>query len=150
MTGIFNASIQIDAAPDVVFDHFTDPRLLVRWMGEYARLEAVNGGMFSVDIDGVLIRGHYTFLDRPRLIEIAWGEAGNEQMPPDSTRLSISLHPTENGTSLTLEHTGLAPAEAEKHAYGWPHFLARLEIAAPGGEPGPYPWAAGVNSNEVD
>jgi hypothetical protein len=39
-------------------------------MGDYARLEAVEGGVFSVDINGVLIRGHFVRVDRPRLLEI--------------------------------------------------------------------------------
>jgi len=51
--------IEISAPPDRVFDHLTQPDLLVRWMGDYARLEAVAGGEFSVDIDGVLIRGRF-------------------------------------------------------------------------------------------
>ncbi len=141
MSDTFNMSIHIKASPEVVFDHFVRPEMLVRWMGEYARLDAVAGGMFSVDIDGVLIRGEFLSLDRPRRIEIAWGEAGNTQMPPGATRLSILLEASKDGTALTLTHSGLTPAEAEKHAYGWPHFLDRLAVAAAGGDPGPYPWS---------
>jgi uncharacterized protein YndB with AHSA1/START domain len=142
MTDAFETSLRIEAEPEQVFDHFTNPELMVKWMGEFARLQAVEDGLFSVDIDGVLIRGSYRTLDRPRFIEIAWGEAGNAQMPPGSTCLTISLEPSDSGTLLTLKHSGLVPDEAEKHAYGWPHFLARLAIASTGGEPGPYPWNA--------
>ncbi len=140
MSETFTTSIEIEAPPDEVYDHFVRPELLVRWMGEFARLDAVAGGMFSVDIDGVLIRGEFTLLERPNRIEVAWGEAGNGDMPPGSTKLSISLTAVESGTFLELTHSGLVPAEAEKHAYGWPHFMARLAVAAPGGDPGPYPW----------
>jgi hypothetical protein len=35
------------------------PELLVRWMGDYARLEASAAGLFAVDINGVIIRGHF-------------------------------------------------------------------------------------------
>jgi uncharacterized protein YndB with AHSA1/START domain len=141
MSEAFSTSLHIEAPPEVVFDYFTRPELLVRWMGEYARLEAVNGGVFSVDISGVLIRGSFVAIDRPRRIEIAWGEAGNAEMPPGATTLEIALEPSGAGTQLTLVHSGLVGAELEKHAMGWPHFLARLGVAAAGGEPGPYPWA---------
>lgn len=140
MSETFRTSIHIMAPPETVFEHFVRPEKLVRWMGEYARLEAVAGGTFSVDIDGVLIRGEFITLDRPKRIEIAWGEAGNAEMPPGATRLEIDLEAVDDGTSLTLTHSGLTPEEAKKHGFGWPHFVARLAVAAPGGDPGPYPW----------
>lgn len=110
-------------------------------MGEHARLEARQGGEFSVDINGVLIRGHYVELDPPRRIEIAWGQLGNDAMPPGSTRVVIDLVATDRGTKLLLTHFGLVPAEAKQHAIGWPHFLARMAISAAGGDPGQDPFA---------
>jgi uncharacterized protein YndB with AHSA1/START domain len=142
MSDTFETSIDIAAPPDRVFDYFVRPELLVRWMGDVARLEAVHGGLFSVDINGVLIRGHFARLERPTLIEIAWGEAGNEAMPPGATRLVVTFEPRGDGTHVRLEHSGLAPAEAKKHAIGWPHFVARLAVAALGDDPGPDPWKA--------
>jgi uncharacterized protein YndB with AHSA1/START domain len=109
-------------------------------MGDVARLEAIDDGVFSVDIIGVSIRGHFVRVDRPRFIEIAWGEAGNEVMPPGSTRLSVTFESRGAMTHVELEHSGLVPTEAAKHAIGWPHFIERLGIAAGGGDPGPDPW----------
>jgi len=140
MADSYSQVVEIRASPETVFDHFLDPRLLVTWMGDYARLDAREGGEFSVDINGVLIRGEYTFLDRPRRIKIAWGEAGNDKMPPGSTQLQIDIARTDTGSTLTLTHEGLAPTEADGHAKGWPHFLARLVGAAEGNPPGPDPW----------
>ena len=79
MSETFRTSIDIEATPDEVFDYFVRPELLVRWMGDTARLEAKDGGVFSVDINGVLIRGHFLRVERPRLLEIAWGEAGTRR-----------------------------------------------------------------------
>lgn len=140
ITQTFRTSIDIAAAPERVFDHFVEPELLVRWMGDFARLEAVEGGVFSVDINGVLIRGHFVRVDRPHLIEIAWGEVGNDAMPPGATRLRVTFEARGAMTRVGLEHSGLAAAEAAKHAIGWPHFVARLGVAAAGGDPGPDPW----------
>jgi uncharacterized protein YndB with AHSA1/START domain len=140
MSETFRTSIEIAATQEEVFDYFVRPELLVRWMGDYARLEASDGGVFSVDINGVLIRGHFVRIERPNLIEIAWGEAGNAAMPPGATRLLVTLAAQDAGTRLTLEHSGLVPPEATKHAMGWPHFVERLAIAARGDDPGPDPW----------
>jgi uncharacterized protein YndB with AHSA1/START domain len=142
MSETFRTSIDIAAPEDEVFDYFVRPELLVRWMGDVARLEANAGGVFSVDINGVLIRGHFVRVERPNLIEIAWGEAGNGAMPPGATRLVVELAPHEGGTRVTLEHSGLTSGEAKKHAIGWPHFIERLAVAATGADPGPDPWKA--------
>jgi uncharacterized protein YndB with AHSA1/START domain len=140
MSETFRTTIDIAATPECVFDHFVKPELLVRWMGDSARLEAVDGGVFSVDINGVLIRGHFVRLDRPRLIEIAWGEAGNQAMPPGATTLRVTFEARGQKTHVELEHSGLVPGEAAKHAIGWPHFIGRLGVAAGGGDPGTDPW----------
>jgi uncharacterized protein YndB with AHSA1/START domain len=136
----YRTSIEIAADPATVYAHFVEPARLVRWMGDRARLVAREGGEFSVDINGVLIRGRFVRLDPPHLIEIAWGEAGNDAMPPGATRLTIRLSETETGTRLDLEHAGLSPDERTKHATGWPHFLERLVAVAGGSDPGPDPW----------
>lgn len=141
MSDIFRVSVEIAVEPDRVFDHFVKPELLVRWMGDFAQLEARQDGLFRVDINGVLIRGHFVRVDRPHVVEIAWGEAGNADMPPGATRLIVRFTAIASGTRLELEHTGLAAPEAAKHAVGWPHFLGRLAILAAGGEPGLDPWA---------
>ena len=142
MTEAYRTSIEIAAEPDRVFDYFVQPELLVRWMGDHARLEARDGGVFAVDINGVIIRGTFVKVERPSLIEIAWGEAGNDAMPPGSTRPLVRLTATPSGTRVDLEHHGLTSAEAEKHAIGWPHFLERLAVLSDGDDPGPDPWAA--------
>jgi uncharacterized protein YndB with AHSA1/START domain len=117
---------------------------MVRWMGDYARLDARDGGDFLVKINGVLIRGAHVSVTPVERIEIAWGERGNEALPPGSGRVVIELLETSTGTHLTLRHTGLPGDEAVKHAMGWPRFLERLVVCAQGRSRGHDPWAAGV------
>lgn len=140
MSDTYRATIDIEADRETVYAYFVEPERLVRWMGDRARLVAREGGEFAVDINGVIIRGYFVRLEPPQLIEIAWGELGNDAMPLGSTRLRISLTTTSTGTRLGLEHSGLAEDEAKKHAIGWPHFLDRLRVGASGGDPGPDPW----------
>lgn len=140
--GAFSTVIELAAPPDRVFDHFVDPALLVRWMGDYARLVAVDGGVFSVDINGVLIRGQFVRIERPSYLEVTWGEAGNPAMPPGATTLRLRFAPVAAGTRLELDHVGLSAEELGKHAMGWPHFLGRLTVLAGGGDPGPDPFAS--------
>lgn len=140
MTDTFRTVIDIEAPPERVFDHFTKPELLVRWMGDAARLEAHDGGLFSVDINGVLIRGRYVRVERPHLLEIAWGEAGSSVMPPGATHVRVTFEARGSITRVELTHRGLTPSEAAKHAVGWPHFIERLGVAASGRDPGPDPW----------
>lgn len=140
MSDAYRTRVDVDASPDEVFDHFVRPELLVRWMGDVARLDAVDGGTFSVDINGVLIRGHFVRVERPHRIEIAWGELGNAIMPPGATRLVVTFEARGTSTHVELEHSGLVPSEASKHAIGWPHFVERLRALASGRDPGPDPW----------
>jgi uncharacterized protein YndB with AHSA1/START domain len=136
----FRTEIFIAAKPERVFDYFLKPELMVKWMGEFAVLDASDGGLFRVDIQGVLIRGHYVRIERPTRSRRAWGEAGNEAMPPGSTRLVLRMVPKDDGTELTLEHSGLTAPEAAKHEIGWRHYLPRLVDVAEGRDPGVDSW----------
>lgn len=141
MSDTYRTEVEIEAPPERVFDHFVQPELLVRWMGDYAKLEATEGGVFAVDINGVIIRGNFVRVDRPRLLEITWGEAGNDEMPPGATRLIVRFTARGRGTLVELEHSGLTAQQRSKHAVGWAHFLDRLRVLASGGDPGADPWA---------
>ena len=59
-------------------------------------------------------------------------------MPPGSSLIEIDLLEHEGGTLLRLTHSGLPDAElCAAHEQGWTHYLARLAVAAAGGDPGP-------------
>jgi uncharacterized protein YndB with AHSA1/START domain len=135
------SSIHIDASPEEVFEHFVDPEAVVGWMGDYALLEPRPGGLFTLDINGVPVRGSYLELDPPRRLLISWGHAGSERLPPGSSTVEVRLTPEEGGTLVEVVHSGLPEPEAEQHAIGWEHFLARLALRAAGHDPGPDPWA---------
>ena len=133
----YSTSIFVDAAPEAVFDCLVIPEMMVRWMGERALLQAVAGGRFEVDINGVLIRGQFIEIERPRRLVVSWGQLGNALLPPGASRVTFELSGERDGTLVRLIHDDLPEPEASKHAVGWPHFLGRLAILVSGGEPGP-------------
>jgi len=138
----YRTSIDIAAPPALVYPFLTEPEAILRWMGDYAIVDARPGGEFTLDINGVPVRGHYIELDPPHRVVIAWGHAGSELLPPGCSTVEITLQPIGNGTRLHLEHRDLPPEEARIHAIGWPHFLGRLAIAGTGQDPGPDPYAS--------
>jgi uncharacterized protein YndB with AHSA1/START domain len=137
MADPITASVRIEAAPERVFEYFTAPDALVRWMGEYALLDAVPGGEFTVDIRGVPVRGRYLEVEPPRRLVISWGHAGSERLPPGASTLEVRLRAEGGGTEVEIVHRDLPEPEATGHARGWRHFLGRLAVAAAGGDPGP-------------
>jgi uncharacterized protein YndB with AHSA1/START domain len=145
----YTASIHVDAPAERVYEHFTRPEAIVRWMGDYAALDPTPGGQFALDINGVPVRGRYLELEPPRRLVISWGHAGSERLPPGSSTVEITLTPRDGGTLVEIVHRGLPAPEAEAHARGWPHFLDRLAIAATGRRPGRDPWATAPPTTAV-
>ena len=129
-------SIHIDAPPESVYEHFTRPDLLIRWMGESAQLEARPGGSFAVDITGQKVRGEYLELDPPHRLVISWGYAGSDEVPPGSSTVEVRFIATGGGTLVELEHRDLPEARRPEHVVGWRHYLARLAQEDPGPDPG--------------
>jgi uncharacterized protein YndB with AHSA1/START domain len=140
VTDQFATEVDLPAPPEEVFRHLTDPPAMTRWMGQHAVLKPVPGGAFEADINGVPVRGRYLEVDPPRRVLVSWGVAGNEVMPPGATEVEFTLTPIPGGTRLRLVHRGLRPDQAQLHAAGWQHFLARLASAAAGNDPGLDPW----------
>jgi uncharacterized protein YndB with AHSA1/START domain len=131
------ASVHIEAAPEQVFEYFTSPEAIVRWMGDYALLRPAPGGAFEVDINGVPVRGRYLEVEPPHRLLISWGHAGSDRLPPGASTVEVRLSPAGGGTRVEIEHRDLPEDMRDAFGRGWPHFVARLAVAAAGGDPGP-------------
>lgn len=136
----FRTSIEIEAAPDVVFDYLVTPGGMTAWMGEFAVLEPRPGGRFDVDIAGFPIRGEYLEVDPPRRVVVSWGIAGSDDLPPGASTVSFELTAIGSGTRVDLTHSGLPDARVPGHRAGWAHFLPRLRGAGTGHPPGIDDW----------
>ena len=134
--------VSIPAPPAAVFPYLVEPSQLVRWIGDRARVEAVDGGAYELDINGVLVRGHIIECRPPKRLVIAWGHRDSVELPPGSSTVEIRLRESDDGgTLLEVVHSGLPTTQLDQHGTGWEHFLARLALAAAGDDPGPDPFA---------
>jgi uncharacterized protein YndB with AHSA1/START domain len=141
-TAVYERTIAIDASPETVWEFFVDPQKLMRWMGIDAELDAQPGGIYRCNvIPGHTARGEFVEVDKPHRVVFTWGWDGNDGVPPGSSTIEAELTPGGAGTRLRFVHRDLPNAEAvASHTAGWDHYLARLEIAAGGTDPGEDPW----------
>ena len=132
----YRDTIHIAAAPEAVFDYFTNPELLVRWMGDEAQLEPRPGGLFRLVIGQRTVEGRYLSVERPRRVVISWGRRGSRQLPPGKSVLEVNLTAEAGGTRVSVVHSGLPDAERPRHALGWRHYFERLQLVVQGRDPG--------------
>lgn len=144
MTYLHRSEISIDAAPERVFQFFTDPVLLPRWLGVAARLDPRPGGEFRFAVaDGEWCVGEYVEIEPPHRVAFSWGwENETMNLPPGSSVVEVDLTAEGGGTRLTLTHRGLPKDDSQiLHADGWSRYLSRLDKVTRGLEPGPDPGA---------
>lgn len=143
-TSLVEQEIRVEAEPEVVFHFFTDPELLVRWMGVGATLDPRPGGVFSLNtMDDYFIEGEFVTVEPHRRIVFTWGFGDypgepDNPFPPGSSTVEVELVPDGEATIVRLRHE-LPGHLADFHALGWENYLSRLAIAAAGGDPGPDP-----------
>lgn len=140
----FRTSIDIAAAPEVVFDYLVTNDGMTAWMGQHASLDPVPGGRFEVDVAGYPVRGHYLEVDPPKRVVVSWGFAGSDDLPPGASRVTFELTATDEGTRVDLTHSGLPDARLPGHRIGWAHFLPRLREAGSGHPLGTDDWRPGA------
>jgi len=138
--------VLIAASPETVFDFFTEPDLMLQWMGRRVELDPRPGGGFLAEIrDDALASGEYVAVEPPNRVVFTWGWNGEDSVTkPGSSTVEVLLEADDDaGTRLRLIHRDLPSAEsAEKHGHGWGHYLERLRVAAGGGDAGADEWAS--------
>jgi uncharacterized protein YndB with AHSA1/START domain len=135
------SEVRIAAPPEAVFAYFVEPDKMVRWMGSWAEADPRPGGPYAVDINALArARGQYVEVVPYSRVVFTFGWEDDPAIAPGQTTVEITLTPDGAGTHVRLVHRGLLAAEARaQHREGWQHYLARLGVAAAGGDPGPDP-----------
>jgi uncharacterized protein YndB with AHSA1/START domain len=136
---VVRREVEIAAPPATVFAFLIDPDKILRWIGTEATVEPHLDGLYLVNVTGRdTAEGRFTEVVPVHRLAYSFGWRGRDTMPPGSSLIEIDLIEQEPGTLLRMTHSGLPDAEAcASHAKGWAHYLARLAVAAAGGDPGP-------------
>ncbi len=125
-TPVLTATVRIGAPPAAVFPYFTDPTLMIQWIGEWADLTPEPGGTFALDINKTPVRGEYVEIDPPRRVVFTWGVAGKDSLAPGSTTVEVLLTADGRETLVELFHHNLPQEDFPGHLEGWTEMLARL------------------------
>ncbi len=131
--------VRISARVETVFSFFTDRERMLRWKGVEANLDPQPCGAYDVQLgEGFHQLGHYVELTPFSRVVFTFGWEGSDEVPPGSSTVEVTFEPDGTDTVVRLRHSNLPSAEAAKmHGAGWEHYLARLAVAATGGDPGP-------------
>jgi uncharacterized protein YndB with AHSA1/START domain len=125
----------VASTPQKIFDLWTQPKLMARWMSPYPGVVACEaaadvrvGGAYKLSMESAgsscEIEGTYIEVDPPTKLVFTW--CG----PPTAganTLVTLNLKPLQTGTKLTLTHEKLPTTEVRQgHAMGWANMLDHL------------------------
>jgi uncharacterized protein YndB with AHSA1/START domain len=130
--------IMIAATPETIWPFLTDPERHTEWQGTVAEIDARPGGVHRVLVQGrhQAVGEYLEVVPLEKVVfTFGWDQEGHP-IPPGSTTIEISLHPEGDKTRVRLVHRGLPDDAVSDHTRGWDHYLARLTIAATGGNAG--------------
>lgn len=127
--------------PREVFEFFTDPVRLVRWLGLSAALTPEAGGAFRFEVQpGQFCEGEYVEVVPSTFVSFSWGWTDPAwNLPPGSSLVSVELTAVADGTRVRLTHSRLPGDLRPIHDDGWTTFLVRLEAVTAGRETAAYP-----------
>lgn len=131
--------IVIDARPETIFPFLIDSEQHKRWEGTDVELDPRPGGVYSVLIAGAFrARGEFVEVipNEKVVFTFGWDAPGNP-ITPGSTTVEIALTSEGEKTRLVMTHRDLPADAVGDHQNGWDHYLARLSVAATGGDAGP-------------
>ena len=127
------------AAPDVLFDAWTKPEILVRWWGpegmttpEYD-MDVREGGAWSTVMQNVKgdrhhCSGVYKVLDRPRHLAFTWAWRQEDGSRGHETVVDVTFDPVPEGTKMRLVQKTFADVgQRDAHSHGWNSSFNDLE-----------------------
>ena len=122
--------------PQAVYETFTSASALCEWLCDVAQAEARPGGRLYMWFNsGYYTCGEFIRLEPGERLSFSWHGRGE----PGITQVKISLKACEEGTQLTLTHSGLGGGKPWKAALkdikqGWSRALENLKSVLENGE----------------
>jgi uncharacterized protein YndB with AHSA1/START domain len=143
-TNYVEREVRVAVQAETIFPFLTDPDKITRWMGVTAELDPRPGGIYRIDVTGQdIVSGAFVEISPFSKVVFTWGwESEDTMVSPGTSTVEITLTEDGGSTIVRLRHSGLPELDRDSHGMGWGHYLSRLVIAAPGGDPGPDPWKA--------
>ena len=139
----YSKSVTLPVSPDEAFALVTEPERLRRWKTVSAYVDLRAGGAYRWTITpGHTTAGTFREVEPGRRVVYGWGWEGSDELPPDTSTVTVTIEPDPTGSRVTLTHDGLTGEQAAMHAEGWNHYLARLEQLAATGDAGQDEWDA--------
>ncbi len=138
----YTKTVVLPVSPDEAFTLITDPERLRRWQAVTAVVDLRAGGSYRWAVTpGHVAGGTFREVEPGRRVVFGWGWDGSDDLPFDTSTVTVTVEPDQGGSRVTLVHEGLTDEQAKAHAEGWDHYLERLERIAGTGDAGPDEWA---------
>ena len=97
------------------------------------------GEKFHLDLDGTVISGRYIEVDPPHRLVITWDRQGTETATPTRALIEITLTPTDAGTTVSVQMSGLSADETDYYERLWQRHLDQVADVLAGREPSAFP-----------
>jgi activator of HSP90 ATPase len=109
----FKKYYHISATPEEIYMALTNPFTIQLWTGETADMSTEPGSEFSM-WEGSILGKNLEFEDGKKIVQ-QWYFDGQ----PETSVVTIKLHPDKNGTSVELKHTNIPDTEYNDFVEGW-------------------------------
>jgi len=117
------------APPELVWQGLSTADGLLGWfwsprLDPQIEVDLRAGGRYRIasPVIGMAVSGEYTTVRPHDLLEFGWHWDGEDV----TSSVTVTLTPNGDGTTLVVDHDGLADSEVENHAKGWSDCLDRL------------------------
>jgi activator of HSP90 ATPase len=111
----YSKYFKLAAAPDLVYQAFTNPFTLMLWSDQQAVASTTPGEEFSW-FDGSIVGKNIRF-ETDKLVEQQWYFGEDETENPSI--VTIKLHEDKTGTSVELRHTNIPDEAYDDIRIGW-------------------------------
>ena len=92
------------------------------------------GETFHFDLNGAVIAGRFIEVDPPHRMLLRWNRQRTDSATSEPAFIEITLTPTDGGTKVEVEFSGLSAEDAAFYPQLWERHLDRIAAALAGAE----------------